>query len=201
MTDDGVKIKKIETGTLCLLAAVIILIVLLAAAPFAYLLFRNAGVRRTDSADDFLNGSYASYSGGEDARIFFESFAKHGGGDKISFCYRDNDAAFTLKSASHTVFALDIKYSPEDYTERKGSIWENTDMPDGGDGENFLGSFLIATVCAEEEVYKDNCCCVCFNDSENIIRFIMFYDISRKEAVKDGLKTIIRASVSLDWYE
>ena len=51
MTDDGVKIKKIETGTLCLLAAVIILIILLAAAPFAYLFFKNAGVRRTGSAD------------------------------------------------------------------------------------------------------------------------------------------------------
>ena len=200
MTDDGVKIKKIETGTLCLLAAVIILIILLAAAPFAYFLFRNAGVRRTDSPDDYLSGDYASYNGGEEAQIFFDSFAAHGG-DINSFSYRDNDAAFTLKSAAHTVFALDIKYSPEDYTERKGSIWENTDMPDGGDGENFFGSFLIATVCAGEEIYEDNCCCVCFNDSENIIRFLMFYDIDRREALKDGIKPIIRASISLDWYE
>ena len=201
MTDDDVKIKKIETGTLCLLAAVILFIIALAAAPFAYLFFKNAGVRRTDSADAYLTGDYVSYNGGEEAQIFFESFAKHGGGDIISFSYRDNDAAFTLKSASHTVFALDIKYNGEDYSERKGSIWENTDMPDRSDSGNFLGSFLIATVCAGEEVYEDNCCCVCFNDSENIIRFIMFYNISRKEAVKDGIESIIRASISLDWYE
>ena len=142
---------------------------------------------------------YVQYNGGKEAQLFFEEFADVGQSQDISFTYRDKDKAITLKSAAHTVFALDIQYSPENYYQHKNHIWKDTDMPDAKEKTNYYDSFLLTTVMTDKDVYKDNTCGIFFNDNDSIIRYVFIYDVSRDDAKEDGIKAILRSSVSLNW--
>ena len=204
MNKDVIKIKKIETGTLWLLVIAIICIIAIIVFPLVYIAQKNTDFQKTDSEDEYLNRNYVSYNGGKEAERFFENFVKLDSFNNISFKYRDNDAKFTLRSASHTVFALDVEYKAEDYLSHKYNIWENTNMPDENNSKNYYGSFLITSVMLDGGTYTDNYCCIGFDDEHCIIRYLFFYNTNRKEALKhgiDSIKGIIYSSVMLDWYE
>ena len=149
-----------------------------------------------------MNGNYIKYNGRKGAGSFFESFARSGVGNNISFKYRDNDARLTLKSASHTVFVLDVEYEPEAYLSQKEHISNSTDTPDEDNSKSYYGSFLLASVILDDSLYKDNYCCIAFDDERCIIRYMFFYNTERKKALSDGIysiKSIINSSVMLDW--
>ena len=196
------KIKKAETTVLCLTAAAIIIIMAAFVSPFVYLSHRYSDFQKTDSLEEYLNGNYIKYNGGKEAGSFFESFARSGVGNNISFKYRDNDARLTLKSASHTVFVLDVEYEPEAYLSQKEHISNSTDTPDKDNSKSYYGSFLLASVILDDSLYKDNYCCIGFDDEGCIIRYMFFYNTERKKALSDGIysiKSIINSSVMLDW--
>lgn len=196
------KIKRAETAALCLTAAAIIIIMAAFVSPFVYLSRRYSDFQKTDSIEEYLNGNYIKYNGGKEAGSFFESFARSGVGNNISFKYRDNDARLTLKSASHTVFVLDVEYEPEAYLSQKEHISNSTDTPDKDNSKSYYGSFLLASVILDDSLYKDNYCCIGFDDEGCIIRYMFFYNTERKKALSDGIysiKSIINSSVMLDW--
>lgn len=192
-------IKRMEKRTLFLLLLSFIIITFFLISPFIYINIRNSTYKRTDSKDDFLNNNYVQYNGGKEARIFFEEFADVEGNKVISFKYRDKDKAITLKSATHTVFALDIKYSSENYYHHKNNIWKDTDMPNINEIMNYYNSFLLTTVMLDKDVYKNNYCGIFFNDNDYIIRYIFFYDVKRDDVKEAGIKGAIRSSILLDW--
>ena len=196
------KIKRAETAALCLTVAAIIIIIAAFVSPFVYLSHRYSDFQKTDSLEEYLNGNYIKYNGGKEAGSFFESFAKSGVGNNIAFKYRDNDARLTLKSASHTVFVLDVEYEPEAYLSQKEHISNSTDTPDKDNSKSYYGSFLLASVILDDSLYKDNYCCIGFDDEGCIIRYMFFYNTERKKALSDGIysiKSIINSSVMLDW--
>ncbi len=196
------KIKRAETAALCLTVAAIIIIIAAFVSPFVYLSHRYSDFQKTDSIEEYLNGNYIKYNGGKEAGSFFESFARSGVGNNISFKYRDNDARLTLKSASHTVFVLDVEYEPEAYLSQKEHISNSTDTPDKDNSKSYYGSFLLASVILDDSLYKDNYCCIGFDDEGCIIRYMFFYNTERKKALSDGIysiKSIINSSVMLDW--
>lgn len=198
------KIKKAETTALCLTAAAIIIIIAAFISPFVYLSHRYSDFQKTDSIEEYLNDNYIKYNGGKEAGSFFESFAKSGIGNNILFKYRDNDARLTLKSASHTVFVLDVEYEPEAYLSQKEHISNSTDTPDKDNSKSYYGSFLLASVILDDSLYKDNYCCIGFDNERCIIRYMFFYNTERKKALSDGIysiKSIINSSVMLDWGE
>ena len=198
------KIKKAETTVLCLTVAAIIIIMAAFVSPFVYLSHRYSDFQKTDSIEEYLNGNYIKYNGGKEAGRFFESFAKFGVGNNISFKYRDNDARLTLKSASHTVFVLDVEYAPETYLSQKEHISNSTDTLDEDNSRSYYGSFLLTSVILDDSFYKDNYCCIGFDDERGIIRYMFFYNTERKKALSDGIysiKSIINSSVMLDWGE
>lgn len=201
MNPNIVKIKKIETATLCLVVAVIIFIMAIFISPFVYLNIKNSTYKRTDSKDDFLNNNYVSYNGGEEAQMFFEAFVNLEGNEEISFKYRDKDNAITLKSATHTIFVLDVKYNSSDYSSHKNNIWSDTNTPDTSDASNYYGSFLMTAVMLKDDIYTDNYCGVFFDDNNYTVRYIFFYNVNRNNAIRDGIKSMIRASISLEWNE
>ena len=196
------KIKRAETAVLCLTVAAIIIIIAAFVSPFVYLSRRCSDFQKTDSIEEYLNGNYIKYNGGKEAGSFFESFARSGVGNNISFKYRDNDARLTLKSASHTVFALDVEYEPKAYLSQKEHISNSTDTPDKDNSKSYYGSFLLSSVILDDSLYKDNYCCIGFDDERCIIRYMFFYNTERKKALSDGIysiKSIINSSVMLDW--
>ena len=196
------KIKRAETAALCLTVAAIIIIIAAFVSPFVYLSHRYSDFQKTDSIEEYLNGNYIKYNGGKESGSFFESFARSGVGNNISFKYRDNDARLTLKSASHTVFVLDVEYEPEAYLSQKEHISNSTDTPDKDNSKSYYGSFLLASVILDDSLYKDNYCCIGFDDEGCIIRYMFFYNTERKKALSDGIysiKSIINSSVMLDW--
>ncbi len=192
-------IKRIEKRTLFLLLLSFIIITLFLFSPFVYINIRNSTYKKTDSKDDFLNNNYVQYNGGREAQIFFEEFADVEGNEDISFKYRDKDKAITLKSATHTFFVLDVKYSSENYYHHKNNVWKDTDMPNINEKKNYYNSFLLTTVMLDKDFYNDNYCGIFFNDNDYIIRYIFIYDVKRDDVKEDGIKGIIRSSISLDW--
>lgn len=148
---------------------------------------RYSDFQKTDSIEEYLNGNYIKYNGGKEAGSFFESFARSGVGNNISFKYRDNDARLTLKSASHMVFVLDVEYEPEAYLSQKEHISNSTDTPDEDNSKSYYGSFLLASVILDDSLYKDNYCCIGFDDERCIIRYMFFYNTERKKALSDGI--------------
>lgn len=198
------KIKRIETATLCLVVAVIIFIMAIFISPFVYLGIKNSTFQRTDSIEEYLNSNYVSYNGGKEAQDFFESFVISDVGDCVLFKYRDNDAKFTLRSASHTVFVLDVAYESEYYYSHKDYILSSTNRPDENNIKNYYGSFLITSIILDDNLYKNNYCCIGFDNERCIIRYMFFYDTNRSEATKhgmDSIKGIIKSSIMLDWHE
>lgn len=198
------KIKKAETTALCLTAAAIIIIIAAFISPFVYLSRKHSDFQKTDSIEEYLNGNYIKYNGGKEAHSFFENFVKPDVGNNILFKYRDNDARLTLKSASHTVFVLDVEYEYEAYISQKEHISNSTDTPDESNNKNYCGSFLIASVILDDSLYKDNYCCIGFDDKKCIIRYMFFYNTDCKKALSDGIysiKGIINSSIMLDWGE
>lgn len=193
-------VKRIEKRTLFLFLLSFIIITLFLLSPFIYVNIKNSTYKRTDSKDDFLNNNYVQYNGGKEAQIFFEAFVNLEGNESISFKYRDKDNAITLKSATHTICVLDIKYNSEAYSCYKKELWENTNMPDTSDLSNYHGSFLITTVMIEKDIYEDNYCGIFFNDDNRIMRYVFLYNVDRDHALRDDrIKGIIRSSISLDW--
>lgn len=192
-------IKRIEKRTLFLLLLSFIIITFFLISPFIYINIRNSTYKRTDSKYDFLNSNYVQYNGGKEAQIFFEEFADVEENKGISFKYRDKDKAITLKSATHTVFALDIKYSSKNYYHHKNNVWKDTDMPNINEKMNYYDSFLLTTVMLDKDVYNDNYCGIFFDDNDYIIRYIFIYDVKRNDVREDEIKGIIRSSISLDW--
>lgn len=196
------RIKRAETAALCLTAAAIIIIIAAFVSPLVYLSHRYSDFQKTDSIEEYLNGNYIKYNGGKEAHSFFENFVKPDVGNSILFKYRDNDARLTLKSASHTVFVLDVEYEPEAYLSQKEHISNSTDTPDKDNSKSYYGSFLLASVILDDSLYKDNYCCIGFDDERCIIRYMFFYNTECKKALSDGIysiKSIINSSVMLDW--
>ncbi len=203
MNQNDIKIKKIELMTLSLIVIVIIIIITAFVSPFAYIYIKNSTFYRTNSKDDYLKGNYVEYNGGTEAQRFFENFVEFNE-NNISFAYRDNDNKITLRSAAHTVFALDVQLDSKDYDLCKNNIWSSTNMPDEDNLENYYGSFLITSIMLEDDLYTSNYGCICFDDEHSTIRYIFFYNTNRKEALRhgvDSIKDIIKSSVDLNWYD
>lgn len=202
MNQNIIKIKKIETTILCLVVVVILFIMAIFVSPFIYFGIKNSTFQRTDSIEEYLNGNYISYNGGKEAQDFFESFVISDIGNCVLFKYRDNDAKLSLRSASHTMFVLDVEYGTEDYYSHKDDIWNSTNKPDEDNSRNYYGSFLLTSIILDDNLYKNNYCCIGFDNERYIIRYMFFYDTKRSEATKhgiDSIKGIIKSSVMLDW--
>ncbi len=196
------KIKRSKRTVLCLTVAAILIVIAAVVSPFVYLNCRYSNFKKTNSIEEYLNGNYIEYNGGKEARSFFKNFVKPDSGNNISFKYRDNDARFTLKSASHTVFVLDVEYEPETYFSQKENILNSTNRPDENNSKNYYGSFFITSVILDDNLYKDNYCCIGFDDDRGIIRYMFFYNTDRKKVLSDGIKgikIIADSSVMLDW--
>ena len=204
MNPDIQKIKKIETATLCLVVVVIIFIMAIFISPFVYLGIKNSTFQRTDSIEEYLNSNYISYNGGKEAQEFFETFVISDIGNCVLFKYRDNDAKFTLRSASHTVFVLDVAYESEYYSSHKEYILDSTNRPDENNSKNYYGSFLLTSIILDDNLYENNYCCIGFDNESCLIRYMFFYDTNRSEAAKhgiDSIKGIIKSSIMLDWQD
>ena len=120
-------IKRIEKNTIFLLLLSFIIITLFLLLPFIYVNIKNSIYKTTDSIDDFLNNNYIQYNGGKEAQVFFEEFADFNKNEVVSFKYRNNEKAITLKPATHTIFVLDIKPNSENYYSFKDNVWKDTD--------------------------------------------------------------------------
>ena len=204
MNPNIIKIKKIETTNLCLVVVVILLIMAIFVSPFIYFGIKNSTFQRTDSIEEYLNSNYISYNGGKEAQDFFERFVMSDIGNCVSFKYRDNDAKLSLKSASHTIFVLDVEYGSEDYYSHKDYILNSTNRPDEDNNKNYYGSFLLTSIILEDNLYKNNYCCIGLDNERYVIRYMFFYNTNRSEATKhgiDSIKSTIKSSIMLDWQD
>ena len=129
-------------------ATIITILIILTVFPYAW----NACIRETNDVEDYLDGSYIKFNGGEEAKHFFEEYARTDSYKDIGFNYRDAGKLIELYKYK-TAFALDVYYEAEDFDRIFDAIVFDTDIQESYCS---FGEILVYNLIKNEPLYLEN---------------------------------------------
>jgi len=186
-------------GAVILLAPVLVLglIALVVNGIYEAVQRHNAeAAQRTDAPEVYITGEYRTYKGGEEAGAFFDAFADTEKYLNLAFHYRDHSDVIAINKYNRVVFVLDVQYQADMYSSLKERILPATEKTaedfDGSSG--YEGNFFRTTVVLEEDLYRENCCQVFFDDQYCTIRYVFLRDTLHEESYY-----ALQLNVSLAW--
>ena len=135
----------------------------------------------SDDVDDvtvFLDGTYAEYVGGQDAKAFFDKYVRADSYKDIAFHYHYSDHILTKTNGillNPSIFAVDIYHYNDDFFEIAYDIMPLTNMANRSYSEYLSpndGNFLVTRV-IDENLNQDNLYSVMMDDEHRTIRYVV----------------------------
>lgn len=144
----------------------------------------------------FIDGRYESLKYGSTAKEFFTQFIESDDNSDIKFLYKDLGKRISLHKY-YTFYMVEIPYTAEEYQNEK--IHLSKDLEDTDPKYCMLNDYLVRRVIINEELYTNNFACICFDDSSNTIRYIIFCHLKVNENSISKIRSIISWHIGKEW--
>lgn len=175
----------------------VFLLILLVAFPPIW----NACIKETHNAQDFLNGNYQSFNGGEEAKRFFDEYAYTQKYKDIAFHYYDGNKQISFYYAwVKTIFVLDVWYEEDIFFNVVDEILADTDSkilyPQNYEYDGFYNAY---TITKNDNLYVDNYAAFYIDVNHHTIRYFFVYDIPHDPGAVTDLGMYSDFTISIPW--
>lgn len=144
----------------------------------------------------FIDGRYESLKYGSTAKEFFTQFIESDDNSDIKFLYKDLGKRISLHKY-YTFYMVDIRCAGDEYQAEKERLSEYIEA--GNNEYDMLDNYLINRVVIDDPLYQENYACICFNDTSNTIRYIIFCGLKVDERSTAMIQSVISWHVGKEW--
>lgn len=162
----------------------------------AFILFRNTHPKQSRDIESYISGNYQNYNKGKTASKFFPNYQNLGNYEEIRFLFKDLGKKISLHKY-YTFYMLDIRYADAEYQAEKKRLSEYIEA--GNNEYDMLDNYLINRVVIDDPLYQENYACICFNDTSNTIRYIIFCGLKVDERSTAMIQSVISWHVGKEW--
>ena len=174
---------------------IIIVIITLLFSPL-FVRIWNECIYETTNIEFYLNNSYVNYTGGNEAKKFFDKYVNVNSYENISFYFKDSSKKIGMYNY-WTVFAVDVNYEEDDFFDIAKKIVLDTEEPvlhkDTGYG---LREYVIIK---DEPLYYNNYATFYIDVGNYMIRYCFVYDCPHEKGTITDVRRIINRSINLPW--
>ena len=178
----------------------ILLIISVLLSLFSFPLIWNSSVKRTHDVNDFYTGNYVEYSGGKEAKLFFDEYANLDAYRDIDFHYYDGDKVITIYDAwCKTMFALDVWYEEDVFFETVDEILKDTHKTTLSDNNYKDDGFQCYIITREDDLYVNNYAAFFIDVKLHTIRYFFLYNVPHEPKEVANLRMYTDFTMSMPW--
>lgn len=158
--------------------------------------YNNTHIKIIDNIKLFKTESYLDLDSGYKFKYFLNDYVDLQEKYEVSeFIFKEYGKIISTHKY-YTFYMVELKYDEQNYIKVINNLFSHENIS----SDNKFGDFVVVDIVNDDEFYRTNHACICYNEDIFTIRYILFLDFTDEQSEYIDIRKVLPWHLSsIDW--